>query len=383
MKDFRSIWQLSWRGMIAMLVKETIQMRRDRMTFVMIFGMPIMQLLLFGFAINTDPKDLPTAIVAADNGPITRTIITALQNTGYFEITDFVASPDQASDLLKRGDVQFAIMIPPDFERRYIRGERPQILIEADASDPAATANALAAGSQIDRFVLGEIVQGTEATKMMQPGGFDIVVHRLYNPENKTRYNIVPGLIGVILMMTMTIITCIAITRERERGTLETLLVLPFSPLDVMVGKILPYVLVGYVQMAIILAAAAYVFGVPIKGSIILLSVLTIMFIAANLALGFLLSTVATTQLEAVQMSFLIFLPSILLSGFMFPFRGMPEWAQWIGTVLPMTHYLRIVRGIILKGSGFFDLMGSIVPLLLIFLVISIAALVRYRQTLD
>lgn len=376
-------WGMSRHGFLAMVYKEFIQMRRDRMTFGMMLGMPLMQLFLFGFAINTDPKQLPTVLVASDNGPVTRAIVTALQNTDYFRFSHQVTSPAEASRLVQEGEVQFAIIFPESFERRYVRGERPQVLVEADASDPTAIGSALSAIAGAEKFVLGAATEGTLAARAPQQSGYELVVHRRYNPENKTRYNIVPALVGVILSMTMLIITSIAVTRERERGTLETLLVMPFSPLEVMFGKIVPYVFVGYVQMGVILAAAYFIFGVPIQGSLLLLSLLTIIFIAANLALGFLFSTAAQTQLEAVQMTFFAFLPSILLSGFMFPFRGMPEWAQWIGSALPMTHYLRIVRGIVLKGSSFVELWGSIWPLTLIFLVISTAAVLRYRRTLD
>lgn len=376
-------WAVSWRGFSAMVVKEFIQMRRDRVTFAMMLGIPIMQLLVFGSAINSDPKRLPAAVVAQDSGPVTRAVVGALQNTGYFKITETVFTPEDATTLLQQGRVQFAIIIPENFERAYVRGERPQILIEADASDPAATVNALAAGAQVDQFVLGAAATGVFLNDAGKRPGFEIVIHRRYNPENKTYYNIVPGLIGVILTQTMVVITSIAVTRERERGTLETLLVMPLRPLEVMLGKIVPYVFIGYVQLAIILLAAHFIFGVPVVGSVLLLSLLTIVFIATNLAIGFLFSTAAKTQLEAVQMSFFFFLPSILLSGFMFPYHGMPQWAQWIGAILPLTHYLRIVRGIVLKGAGFADLMGDFWPLLLILTVIATVAMIRYRQTLD
>ncbi|MDA5194851.1 ABC transporter permease [Govanella unica] len=376
-------WGISRHGFVAMFTKEFVQMRRDRMTVAMMLGMPLIQLFLFGFAINTDPRNLPAVLVASDNGPVVRSIVTALENTGYYRFTRHTSSPDVADQLVQAGEVQFAFIFPEDFERRYMRGDRPKVLIEADATDPTAIGSALAAAAGIDSFNLGSSTEGSLAMRAPQPRAYDFVVQRRYNPENKTRYNIVPGLVGVILSMTMLIITSIAVTRERERGTLETLLVMPFSPLEVMFGKITPYVFVGYVQLAFILTVSYFIFGVPLQGSLLLLSLLTIIFIAANLALGFLFSTAATTQLEAVQMTFFAFLPSILLSGFMFPFRGMPEWAQWIGSVLPMTHYIRIVRGIVLKGSSFMELWDSIWPLTLIFLAISAAALIRYRRTLD
>lgn len=375
--------RFSWPAFIAMAVKEFIQMRRDRGMLAMMLGIPLMQLLLFGFAINTNPKDLPTAVVAGDEGPLTRAVTTALQNTGYFAITEVTSSAHKADRLLELGRVQFVVTIPEDFEKGLAAGSRPSLLIEADATDPTATNNALMAASQPQSWVLDGVLAGPLAALEGEPLGFDVVVHRRYNPEVITQYNIVPGLIGVILTQTMVIITSIAVTRERERGTLETLLVMPIAPLSVMLGKIVPYIFVGYVQLSIVVAAAYFIFSVPIFGSLLLLSIVTVVFIACNLAVGFIFSTIARTQLEAVQMGFFFFLPSILLSGFMFPFRGMPDWAQIIGYALPLTHYLKVVRGVMLKGFGLAEVLPYLWPLSVILVAFIVAALVRYRETLD
>jgi ABC-2 type transport system permease protein len=373
----------SWSAFVAMTAKEFVQMRRDRVTFGMMLGIPLMQLLLFGFAINTNPRELPAALVLGDQGPLTRNIVTAIQNTGYFHLGTVTSSSHEADRLLEHGKVQFVITIPEGFERRLAAGLNPSILVEADATDPTATNNAITAISNPERWHLDDVLTGPLSSLKGKPPGFEVIVHRRYNPEIITQYNIVPGLIGVILTQTMVIITSIAVTRERERGTLETLLVLPISPLSVMLGKIFPYIFVGYIQMAIIVAAAYFVFGVPVFGSLLLLSLVTVVFIACNLAIGFVFSTIAKTQLEAVQMSFFFFLPSILLSGFLFPFRGMPEWAQWLGQALPLTHYLRIVRGVMLKGSDMIEVLPHLYPMLIILVVILAATLLRYRETLD
>lgn len=376
-------FRFSWSAFMAMVIKEFVQMQRDRVTLAMMLGIPFMQLLLFGFAINTDPKDLPTAVVAGDSGPATRAVITALENTGYFRMTEVTPSAARADRLLERGKVQFVITVPEDFERRIGDGTRPSILIEADATDPTATGNALMAARQAQEWALDDLLAGPLAGRQGNPLGFDVVIHRRYNPESITQYNIVPALVGVILTQTMVIITSIAVVRERERGTLETLLVMPIAPLPVMLGKIFPYIFVGYLQLAIIVAAAYFIFGVPVFGSLLLLSIVTVVFIACNLAIGFIFSTIAKSQLEAVQMSFFFFLPSLLLSGFMFPFRGMPGWAQAIGEMLPLTHYLRVVRGIMLKGAGVMDVLPHLWPMGAILAVIVAATLLRYRETLD
>ncbi len=373
----------SWRRFIAILMKEFVQMKRDRLTFAMIVGVPIMQLVLFGFAINTDPKGLPAALVSADESPFTRSLVRGLENSQYFKFTYRVGSEGEAEELMKRGDVQFALVIPPDFSRRLQRGEQPQLLLAADATDPSATGNALAALTQIVRQSLNRELTGPLQSLRSADLPVDLRVQRRYNPEGITRYNIVPGLMGVILTMTMIMMTALAMTRERERGTMENLLATPVRPLEVMVGKIAPFIIVGYLQVSLILLAARLLFGVPMVGSLFYLSVALIVFIAANLAVGFTFSTIARNQLQAVQMTFFFFLPSMLLSGFMFPFRGMPDWAQVIGEALPLTHFLRIVRGILLKGNGFAEMIPELWPIGLFMFVAGAIALKRYRQTLD
>jgi len=374
---------LSFARLLAIFVKEFQQMLRDRLTFAMAVGVPVLQLVLFGYAINTDPKGLPTAVVAQDSGPFTRSLLAALQNTGYFRVTHPAVSEAQADELLAEGAVQFIVSIPPDFSRRLVRGERPALLLAVDATDPQASGNAIAALTQAAGPALAHDLQGPLAH--LQPGAtpYDIRIHRRYNPEGLSRYNIVPGIIGTILTMTMVILTSLAMTRERERGTMENLLATPVRPLEVMLGKIAPYVVIGYVQLSVILAAAWLLFEVPMVGSLPLLLALIGVFVVANLAVGFTFSTFARNQLQAMQMAFFFFLPSILLSGFMFPFRGMPQWAQWIGELLPLTHFLRIVRGILLKGNGLAQVLPEFWPMLAFVGAAGALALLRYRKTLD
>ncbi|HLQ24281.1 MAG TPA: ABC transporter permease [Acidiferrobacterales bacterium] len=373
----------SWARLRAMLVKEFIQMRRDRLTFAMIIGVPIMQLLLFGFAINADPKNLPTAVLPLDNSVFSRTLVRGMENSGYFRVTHQIHSEAQAQRLLALGEVQFVLTIPENFSRKLQRGEQPVLLLEADATDPAATSNALGALVSLSQTVFNRDLQGSLQYLQPKPAPAEIRVHRRYNPEGITQYNIVPALMGVILTMTMVMMTALAVTREYERGTMENLLATPVTPIEVMVGKIVPYIVVGYLQITLILLAARFLFNVPIVGSLLFLSVVVILFIAANLAVGFTFSTLAKNQLQAMQMAFFFFLPSLLLSGFMFPFRGMPEWAQWIGEALPLTHFLRIVRGVLLKGNGFMETWPQIWPLAVFLLVAAAVALNRYRKTLD
>jgi ABC-2 type transport system permease protein len=367
----------------AVLMKEFVQMRRDRLTFAMMVGIPILQLILFGFAINADPKALPTALRVADNSVFARTFVRALENSGYFRVVRRVSTEAEADLALAEGEVQFVLTIPQDFARKLIRGERPALLLEADATDPAATSNALAALLTLNQTALDRDLTGSLAHLQGRPPAYEVRVHRRYNPENITQYNIVPGLIGTILTMTMVMMTALAMTRERERGTMENLLATPVRPVEVMAGKIVPYIVVGYVQMAIILLAAKLLFDVPMAGSLVLLSLALILFIAANLGVGFTFSTLAQNQLQAMQMAFFFFLPSILLSGFMFPFRGMPQWAQWIGEVLPLTHFLRVLRGILLKGNGLREISPELWPIAVFLLVAALVSLARYRETLD
>ena len=367
----------------AVFVKEFIQMRRDRLTFAMMIGVPLMQLTLFGFAINADPKDMPTAVVLADHGPLVRSILHALENTQRFAITSTASSEAEAEMLLQQGEVQFVVSVPPHFERDVLRGLRPTLLIEADASDPSAVSYAFAALGSLNTTALDHDLIGPLADLKGGAPPFDLSVQRRYNPEAISQYNIVPGLMGVVLTMTLVVMTGIAMTRERERGTLENLLATPVRPIEVMLGKILPFILVGYVQVAIILMAARFLFAVPIQGSVAMLSAVAVLFIASNLAMGFTFSTFAETQMQAMQMSMFFFLPSLLLSGFMFPFRGMPEWAQAIGEVLPLTHFLRIVRGILLKGNDWIEIWPNVWPIAAFLLAVALLALARYRQTLD
>jgi ABC-2 type transport system permease protein len=367
----------------AIVLKEFIQMKRDRVTFGMMIGIPMMQLLLFGFAINSDPRHLPTAIRSADQGPFARTFVAALKTSDYFTLVREAATEAETQRLLQLGTVQFVVNIPEDFSRRLLRGERPTVLIEADATDPAATGPAVAAARALADTVLNRDLPGPLAPLQARAGPVDFRIHAHYNPENITQYNIVPGLMGVVLTMTLVIITSLAITRERERGTMENLLATPVRPFEVMTGKILPYIMVGYVQVTLILLAASLIFHVPMIGSLPLLYTVSLVFIAANLAMGITFSTLAKNQLQAVQMAFFFFLPSILLSGFMFPFRGMPEWAQWIGTCLPLTHFLRIIRGILLKGNGPAEILPELWPLLVFLTVAMSVGVKRYRQTLD
>ncbi len=374
---------LSWARTIAILVKEFRQMRRDRLTFAMMVGVPIMQLILFGFAINTDPRGLPMALVEADHSVFSRTLVNALENSAYFKVTHRPASEREGQRLLDLGEVQFLLVVPPDFSRKLQRGERPALLLAADATDPSASGGALNAVAAISRQALAVDLVGPLAQLRPTEMPYDLIVQRRYNPEGLARYNIVPGLIGVILTMTMVMMTSLAVTRESERGTMENLLATPARPLEVMVGKILPYIVVGYVQVSVVLVAARLLFGVPMVGSLALLSCCLIVFIAANLAVGFTFSTLARNQLQAMQLTFFFFLPSLLLSGFMFPFRGMPGWAQAIGELMPLTHFLRVVRGILLKGNGLAEVAPHLWPIALFMLVAGTVALKRYRQTLD
>ncbi len=378
-----NIARLSASRWFGIMLKEFIQLKRDRLTFGMIIGIPVMQLLLFGFAINSDPKSLPTAVLAQDNSPYARTVTAALQTSGYYKVVRQVGSEDEANALLARGEVQFVVTIPVDFERALARGERPVLLIEADATDPAATGNALAALAPAVDAALAHDLKGVLGQAAPAPSPVDLRVHRLYNPEGITAYNIVPGLLGVILTMTMILMTGLAMTRERERGTFENLLATPALPIEVMTGKIMPYIVIGLIQVTLVLLAARYIFHVPMLGNLVLLYGVVLIFIAANLTLGITFSSVARNQLQAMQMTFFFFLPSILLSGFMFPFRGMPYWAQLIGNVLPLTHFLAMVRGVMLKGNSFAALWPSLWPILLFMAVVLVAGLAVYKRTLD
>ncbi|MFN3565805.1 MAG: ABC transporter permease [Burkholderiaceae bacterium] len=368
--------------MWAVLIKEFTQLKRERLTFAMVLGIPVLQLILFGYAINTDPKHLPTVVVAADGGPYVRSIVRAAENTGYFRV--FASVTDrEAEALIAAGEAQFALVFPSDFSARLIRGERPALAVYADATDPSATGAALAALAQLPSVALANDLHGALARLRAGAAPFELIVHRRYNPEGITQYNVVPGLIGVILTMTLVLMTAMAVTRERERGTLENLLATPVRPVEVMVGKILPYMMIGYLQVLVIYAAARWLFSVPMFGSFALLSAALLLFMLALLSIGFTFSTLAASQVQSMQMTLFFFLPNVLLSGFMFPFRGMPRWAQWIGEVLPLTHFLRIVRAVMLKGAGLADVAPQTLPIAAFIVVVGAIALARYRQTLD
>jgi len=358
-------------------------MRRDRLTFGMVLGIPLLQLVLFGFAINSDPKHPPTAVLLTDDGPHGRTLLYAIKNSGYFDFVHAVSTEAEAEAALAQGEVQFLINIPANFSRDLIRGARPAILVEADATDPATTGNALGSLRMLLDNALRNDFKGPLDFLLPTEGPIDQRIHARYNPEAITQYNIVPGLMGVVLTMTMVMITGLAITRERERGTMENLLSMPTRPLEVLTGKIVPYILVGYIQVGLILVAARFLFHVPMIGSLTLLLLAAFVFIAANLAMGIMFSTVARNQLQAMQMAFFFFLPSLLLSGFMFPFRGMPQWAQTLGELLPLTHFLRVVRGILLKGNGFTEVIQQLWQIALFALIAMSVAVKRYRKTLD
>jgi len=368
---------------MAVLVKEFIQLTRDRLTYAMLLGVPVAQLLLFGYAINNDPHHLPTAVLVQENSPLARSTLAAIHNSGYFDISYQARSPAELGRLVERGQVQFAITIPGDFTRRVVRGDKAQILIEADATDPAATGGAVAALAALPSEALRHDLHGAIAGRGDAKPPFEVVIHRRYNPDNISAYNIVPGLLGVVLSLTLVMMTSLGVTREQERGTMESLLSTPVQPIEVMVGKLAPYVVVGLIQTVLILVLARVLFSVPMMGGWIGLSIGVILFIIGSLALGFLISTIARTQLQAMQLSFFYMLPSILLSGFMFPFRGMPEWTQWIGTMIPVTHFLRVVRGALLKGQTLADMAPSLLALAIFVCAIIALALARYRTTLD
>jgi ABC-2 type transport system permease protein len=378
-----NLLDLSWSRVFAVFLKELVQMRRDRPTFAIMIMMPVMQLVLFGYAINTDPRHLPAVVEMREDGPMTRSFLASLSASTYVDIVAVTHSAEEGEAMLRSGEASYLISIPEGFERRLVRGERPQILIAADASDPVAAGGALGAIERVAQSAFAPEFNGALSFLARAPPPYEIVVHRRYNPAGVTAFNIVPALLGVILTMTMVMITSIALTRETERGTMENLLATPVRPVEVMIGKTTPYIGVGAVQVAIVLLVATTLFRIPFTGSFLAFLIAVTIFIFANLMLGYLISTVARTQMQAMQMTFFIFLPSILLSGFMFPFRAMPAWAQAIGEALPITHFLRMVREIVLKEAGLSDILGDLWPLTLILLVLATLALLRFRRTLD
>ncbi len=376
-------FDIALKRMAAVFIKETIQLRRDRLTFATMIAIPVMQLLLFGFAINTDPKHLPTAVFDSDHSAYSRLFVTALRATDYFEIKAEISEESEVDRTILSNKAQFVVQIPQDFGRKLVRGENPGLLVIADAADPTATNGAVVALNGAAAQVFARELTGPLASLAPKPLPFDLRIQRRYNPAGESRLNIVPGLVGTILTLTMLIFTALSVTREIERGTMEQLLAMPIRPVEIMLGKILPYAVVGFLQMLLIAGAARVMFAVPIVGNLALFVLLTMLFIVANLSVGYTFSTIATNQLQAMQMSFFFFLPSILLSGFMFPYRGMPVWAQYFGELLPLTHYLRIVRGVMLKGAGFIDLSFDSGALLAFTLVAMGVAVARFRQTLD
>jgi ABC-2 type transport system permease protein len=363
--------------------KEFLQLRRDRVTFAMIIGIPIIQMALFGYAINTDPKHLDTAIISGDDSDITRSFISAMKNSGYFKIVSQLPNETAGREALDQGKVVFVVNIPAGFTRQLLRHERPALLIEADGSDPTASANALAAVNGITQLVVQKELTGVLAPLAGSPAPVDVRVHRLFNPDGITQYNVVPGLMGVILTLTMVMMTGLAMTRERERGTMENLLAMPSTPIEVMTGKLIPYIGIGLIQSTIILLAARFVFHVPFFGNIGAVYLVALLFVAANLTVGITFSSLAGNQLQAVQLAVFYFLPNILLSGFMFPFQGMPKWAQVIGNLLPLTYFNRLIRGILLKGNGWADSWPSVWPLMIFTVVVMGVAVKTYRRTLD
>lgn len=366
-----------------LIVKEFTQFKRDHTTFMIIISLPIIQLILFGFAINTNPKQLPTSLINFDNGPFSRTLIHGLENTQYFKFDHRPQSEKQAARFMATHQVLFTLSVPPDFSRKLVRGERPTALLEVDGTDPVSVAYAVSASNNLIPDLFKYDLVGPLKRLNPQPGAMELRIHTKYNPNAITQYNIVPGLLGTVLTMTFVMVAAMALTRERERGTMETLLSTPLLPLEVIIGKSFPFIVVGYLQLVIVIAISSWFFSIPLLGSPFLLIWVTFPFILANLSVGITISTLAKSQLEASQTSIFFFLPSMLLSGFAFPFKGMPIWAQWLGNTLPLTHFINIVRGIMLKGNGFAEIWIDLWPILIFMIVMLFVALKRYQQTLD
>jgi ABC-2 type transport system permease protein len=368
---------------VAVMIKEFKQLTRDRLTYALMLGLPVIQLLLFGYAINTEPRHLPTAVLVQEDSVFARSIVSALHHSAYFDLSAQARSPAELDEMIRQGRVQFAVTIPGDFTRRVARGDQPEILVEADATDPSATGGAVAALAALPVQALAHDLKGALLPRGQAAPPFEVVVHARYNPEAITAYNIVPGLLGVILSLTLVMMTALSVTRETERGTMESLLATPVEPLEVMGGKLAPYVVIGLIQTVLILFLSRFLFGVPMQGGWVGLSIGVALFIVGSLALGFLISTAARSQLQAMQMSVFYIFPSILLSGFMFPFKGMPVWAQILGEAIPVTHFLRVVRGALLKGQGLGDMWRELLALLAFVCVVTALAMARYRRTLD
>ena len=368
---------------VAVMIKEFKQLTRDRLTYALMLGLPVIQLLLFGYAINTEPRHLPTAVLVQEDSVFARSIVSALHHSAYFDLSAQARSPAELDEMIRQGRVQFAVTIPGDFTRRVARGDQPEILVEADATDPSATGGAVAALAALPVQALAHDLKGALLSRGQAAPPFEVVVHARYNPEAITAYNIVPGLLGVILSLTLVMMTALSVTRETERGTMESLLATPVEPLEVMGGKLAPYVVIGLIQTVLILILSRFLFGVPMQGGWVGLSIGVALFIVGSLALGFLISTAARSQLQAMQMSVFYIFPSLLLSGFMFPFKGMPLWAQVLGEAIPVTHFLRVVRGALLKGQSLADMWRELLALLAFVCVVTALAMARYRRTLD
>ncbi|THD43633.1 MAG: ABC transporter permease [Bradyrhizobium sp.] len=370
----------SFARLMALLRKESIQIVRDATTLRMIIALPIMQLFLFGYAINSDPKHLPAGLLSIESSKYERTIAAALNNSGYYDLRQ-IRSEAEADEGLARGDLLFVVEIPPGFDRAVDRGENPSVLVDADATDPTAIGNAVAALSSVLTDLNRDLPPIRRAAPQTPPVNF--IVHARYNPEQLTVLNIVPGLLVIVLTFSTLFVTTLSITRERERGTMENLLAMPVRPVEVMIAKIVPYIFIGYLQVGLIIIASVVFFDLPVRGSLPLMLAAIGVFIASNLALGVTFSTIAASQMQAVQLAQFTLMPSFLLSGFMFPFRGMPAWAQAVGNVFPTTHAIRIVRGMLLKGNGWSEIAPEIWPMALFTVVVIAFAIWRYRETLD
>ncbi len=370
------------RRLRALLIKEFIQMRRDRLTFAMMIGLPIVQLLLFGFAINTDVKHLPTAVYDQSMQQDSRDFLSALTASEYFDITEIAKSHEEINAAVESGRTKVGIVIPPDFAENLKHGRSAAVQVIVDASDSMAASSAISAAQLVGQMKSQEIMlkklQGVSGKKVDLP--LDVRIRPWYNPDFVTAFYMVPGILGVVLTMTMVMITSMAIVRERERGTLEQLIVTPVKTWELMLGKIIPYIFVGYVQATVALLVGIVVFDLPVRGSLGLLYLLTSWFIIASLALGILISTITKTQMQAMQMSFFVFLPSVMLSGFMFPREAMPQFFYWLGTLLPLTFFLQILRGIILKGVGMSVLWTQILALTIFITVVLTIAIKKFQK---
>jgi ABC-2 type transport system permease protein len=370
-----------WQRIAAMIFKEVRQMVRDPGTVAMMFMFPIIQLVIFGYAINNDPRHLPLAIEVNDHSAFSRSIVSGLRQTSYFDVIELQGGFGEGERLLAEGKAQFVLTVPVDFARDLVRGERPELLLSVDATDPASTGPAVAAVNEAVTQALGRELIGPLAMRQTGPPPVSLVLHRSYNPEGKTSHNTVPGLLAIILSMTMVALTAMSVAREEEQGTMENLLATPLRPIEVMVGKIVPYFTLGFVQTLVVLAAAAVIFKVPFVGSMALLLAVTLLFALVCLTLGFTMSTVVSSQVQAMHASMFYLMPSILLSGFAFPFRGMPVWIQWLAELLPPTHYIRLVRGIMLKGWDWRLVLPETGVLMLMLVVLTTVAVRRYRDT--